>query len=127
MSLDMESVIQLSAEKRHAYLLTQVNINQKIWILTDEHGCVMLNSEDEDCVPIWPAKEFAEYWATGEWSDCKPQAIPLKDWFERWTHGLEGDGVAIAVFPNPDEEGVVVFPDTFEQELKQASKSSKLN
>ena len=126
MTLNMDEVIQLSAEKRHAYLLTQVTLNQKIWILTDEHGCVMLNSEDEDCVPIWPAEQFAKYWATGDWADCSPLAIPLQDWFDRWTKGLEGDGVSIAVFPNPDEEGVVVFPDIFDQELKQKA-SKKLN
>jgi len=126
MTLNMDEVIQLSAEKRHAYLLTQVTLNQKIWILTDEHGCVMLNSDDEDCVPVWPSEQFAKYWATGDWSDCSPLAISLTDWFERWTKGLEGDGVSIAVFPNPDEEGVVVFPDIFDQELKQKA-SKKLN
>ncbi|GAA6186032.1 MULTISPECIES: DUF2750 domain-containing protein [Alteromonadaceae] len=126
MPSQLNDVIQMSPEKRHAYLLTQVTINQKIWILTDEHGCVMLNSEDEDCVPVWPSEEFAEYWATGDWAQCTPKAIPLQDWFERWTGGLEEDGVNIAVFPNPDEEGIVVFPDVFDSELKQRSQS-KLN
>ncbi|GAB2687191.1 DUF2750 domain-containing protein [Aliiglaciecola sp. 3_MG-2023] len=126
MSSQFHDVIQLSPEKRHAYLLTQATIHQKIWILTDEHGCVMLNSEDEDCVPVWPSEEFAKYWATGDWADCTPKAITLSDWFERWTRGLEGDGVNIAVFPNPDEEGIVVFPDVFDSELKERNRS-KLN
>ncbi|GAC15049.1 DUF2750 domain-containing protein [Aliiglaciecola lipolytica] len=126
MPTQLNDVIQMSPEKRHAYLLTQVTIHQKIWILTDEHGCVMLNSEDEDCVPVWPSQEFAEYWATGDWANCTPKAIALKDWFERWTGGLEGDGVNIAVFPNPDEEGIVVFPDVFDSELRKKSQS-KLN
>jgi hypothetical protein len=126
MSLDTHEILQMSADKRHAYLLTQVAINRQIWILTDEHGCVMLNSEDEDCVPVWPAQEFAQFWATGDWANCTAKAIPLQDWLERWTDGLEGDGVNIAVFPNPDEEGVVVFPDVFDKELRQKH-PSKLN
>lgn len=126
MSKDMNEILQMPAEKRHAYLLTQVTLNKQIWILTDEHGCVMLNSDDEDCVPIWPAQEFADYWATGDWAACTPKAIPLQDWFDRWTDGLEGDGVCIAVFPNPDEEGIVIFPDVFDSELRQKH-PSKLN
>ena len=31
----------------------------------------MLNSEEEDCVPVWPNEEFALQWATGEWSECR--------------------------------------------------------
>ena len=48
MSKDMNEILQMPADKRHAYLLTQVTLNKQIWILTDEHGCVMLNSDDED-------------------------------------------------------------------------------
>ncbi|GAB5381469.1 MAG: DUF2750 domain-containing protein [Aliiglaciecola sp.] len=126
MSAQFNDIIQMPAEKRHAYLLTQVSLHKKLWILTDEHGAVMLNSDDEDCVPVWPGEEFAKYWATGDWADCNPQAISLEDWLARWTSGLEGDGVCVAVFPNPEEEGVVVFPDVFDSELREKSKT-KLN
>lgn len=109
----------MPADKRYAYLLKQVVANKEIWILTDEHGCVMLNSEDEDCVPVWPSEDCASYWASGEWSHCTPQAISLQDWLERWTSGLEGDEVCVAVFPNPNEEGIVIFPDEFDDELRK--------
>ena len=97
---------------------------RQIWILTDEHGCVMLNTEDEDCVPVWPHQELAEQWATGEWENCKAEAISLNKWHSRWTYGLEDDELAVVVFPNQNEEGVVLFPDEFDFELKkQASKT----
>ena len=80
MSKDMNEILQMPADKRHAYLLTQVTLNKQIWILTDEHGCVMLNSDDEDCVPVWPAQEFADYWATGYWSStCSDSAHRSKN------------------------------------------------
>ena len=109
---------QYDPEKRLKYLLKEVVANQQIWILTDEDGCVMLNSDDEDCAPVWPDQEFAEAWATGEWADCKAEAISLKVWFSRWTQGLEGDDVAIAVFPNQDEEGLVISAQELDFELK---------
>lgn len=99
--------------------MKEVVSNRQIWILTDEHGCVMLNTDDEDCVPVWPNKEFAELWATGEWESCKAEAISLNKWHSRWTHGLEDDELAVVIFPNQDEDGLVVFPDELDFELKQ--------
>ncbi|OBU43995.1 hypothetical protein AYY27_05265 [Photobacterium damselae] len=115
------------AEKRYKYLVKEVVANREIWILIDEHGCVMLNTEDEDCVPVWPNKEFAEAWATGDWAECKAESISLNKWHSRWTHGLEDDELAVVIFPNQDEDGLVVFPDELDFELKQQVKKTALN
>ncbi|HIF9081603.1 TPA: DUF2750 domain-containing protein [Photobacterium damselae] len=113
------------AEKRYKYLVKEVVTNREIWILVDEHGCVMLNTEDEDCVPVWPNKEFAEAWATGDWAECKAESISLNKWHSRWTHGLEDDELAVVIFPNQDEDGLVVFPDELDFELKQQVKKQR--
>lgn len=118
MSTELQQISQLSAEKRLNYLLKEVNKNKQIWILTDDHGSVMLNSDDEDCIPVWPSSDFATLWATGEWSDCEAKAIVLDTWHQKWTDGLINDNVMIAAFPNPEEEGILLFPDEFEYELK---------
>lgn len=121
MSQELDQVLSMSADKRYIYLLKEVSLKQQVWILTDEHGCVILNNEDEDFVPVWPAQEFAQYWATGDWSECIPKAIPLRDWLSRWTKGLEGDEVNVAVFPNPDEEGLIMSPDEFDNDLRKSN------
>ncbi|WEM44399.1 DUF2750 domain-containing protein (plasmid) [Photobacterium sp. DA100] len=120
----IEQIQGYDAEQRYKYLVKEVVSNREIWILTDEHGCVMLNTDDEDCVPVWPNKEFAESWATGEWEECKAEAISLNKWHSRWTYGLEDDELAIVIFPNQDEDGLVVFPDELDFELKQQAKKS---
>lgn len=118
--MSIESQMALSPDKRYTVLLEEVKSTGKIWILTDEHGCVMLNSEDEDCVPVWPSQIAAQYWATGDWAECKPQAIALEDWLERWTNGLEGDELNVAIYPNPDEAGLILFPDVFDEDLRKS-------
>ncbi|GAL34926.1 DUF2750 domain-containing protein [Vibrio maritimus] len=127
MALEQHQIDEISRydeEKRLKYSVKTMVQERQIWILTDEHGCVMLNTEDEDCVPVWPNQEFAEQWATGEWDNCKAEAISLNKWHSRWTYGLEDDELAVVVFPNQNEEGVVLFPDEFDFELKkQASKT----
>lgn len=113
------SVNKMRSEERFNYCIKEIAKQRKVWILTDEHGCVMLNTEEEDCVPVWPHEAFANQWATGEWEHCKAESISTAKWFSRWTHGLEDDELAVVVFPNDNEEGVVLYPDEFEFELKK--------
>ena len=120
----VNSIQQYSAQKRYHYLIREVLKNRQIWLLADEHGCVMLNAEEQDCVPVWPNREFAQAWATQEWSHCRPEAVSLEKWHNRWTHGLEEDELAIIVFPDQSHEGLLFFPDEFDFELQQAKKSA---
>ena len=122
----IKTIQQYSAQKRYNYLIKEVLKNKQIWLLVDEHGCVMLNSEEEDCVPVWPNKEFAQAWATDEWSHCTAEAISLEKWHNRWTHGLEEDELAIVVFPDQNGEGLIFFPDEFDFELQQAKKHANV-
>lgn len=121
----VNEILKFDAEQRLKYLLKQcVNLKQ-VWLLTDEYGSVMLTTEDEDCIPVWPNKEFAEMWATEDWQGFEPKAIALDDWFKKWTRGLESDELSVVVFPLPEDEGVVLYPDEFDWELKQQSKKSR--
>jgi hypothetical protein len=115
----------MDAEQRLQYCIKEIAENRQVWILKDEHGCVMLNTEDEDCVPVWPSETFASEWATGDWDNCIAESISINKWHSRWTHGLEEDELSIVVFPNINEEGVVLYPDEFDFELKK--RTQKLN
>jgi len=119
-----KDILNLAADKRLKYLLKTVTQQQEIWILIDDIGCVMLNSDEEDCVPVWPNKEFAEAWATGEWQHCHAEKLTLDKWFDRWTPGLLEDELSVAIFPNQSEEGIILFADEFADELHQQQKSS---
>ena len=121
----IKEILKFDAQQRFQYLCKEINKQQQVWLLIDEHGCVMLNTEDEDCVPVWPNKEFAEDWATEEWSHCKAEAIDLNKWTERWTKGLAEDELSVVVFPDKELNGIILFPDEFEYELSlQAKKQS---
>ena len=132
MALTEQEIQQYSsqdAEQRFDHLVKRVVETGEIWILTDQYGSVMLNTDDEECVPIWPDAEFAELWRTGEWAECEPMAISLKQWNFRWTPGLEEDGFAVVVFPLPgqggDENGLVVWPEELDMMLTREVKKSR--
>ena len=126
-SAEYQNILNYDAEQRLRYSLEKIIEHQTLWILIDEHGSVMLNTDDEDCVPVWPLKEFAEAWATGEWQNCQAEAISFAKWKSRWTPGLIEDDLSLVIFPNEQEEGLVLFPDEFEQELtKKAAQFNKV-
>lgn len=110
---------KMTDEQRVSFFIKSAVQTNKIWILKDEHGCVMLNTEDDDCVPVWPDQLSAQAWATGEWKDCQAESVSLNKWFSRWTHGLMDDELAVVVYPDENEQGMVFFPDELEAELKR--------
>ena len=107
-----------STERKKAFVETVLSTNT-IWILTDEDGAVMLVTDDEDCIPVWPNEETAKLWKNAEWADCEPKAISLPDWHEKWTPGMQEDDLCVVIFPVPGEDGEVSFPDELESLLKQ--------
>ena len=121
----LETVDNYNEEQRLTYLIQQTLNHNEVWLLTDEHGCVMLNTEDEDCVPIWPSKALAQAWATGEWQHCQAQAISLKDWQNKWTPGLIDDDLAIVACPNSQEQGIILDPEELDDMLVKAANKRK--
>jgi hypothetical protein len=112
------SVAKDPSERFNLFFKT-ITKDLKIWLLIDEHGSVLLSAEDEDCVPVWPTKAHALQWATGEWDGFKPKPISTAKWKSRWTPGLEDDELSIIVFPDQQCEGIVLYPEEFEQELRK--------
>lgn len=107
----------MTPEARYDYLVEQVKEHQIIWTLQDQDGCVMLTTEEEDCIPMWPTEEAAESWAVDEWSDCQTLAIPYDEFHDRWVPGMEDDDLFVAVFPVLDDLGVVIPPYELDQKL----------
>ncbi|WP_206482864.1 DUF2750 domain-containing protein [Thalassotalea sp. G2M2-11] len=95
---------------------------ETLWLLTDEHGCMMLNSEDEDCVPVWSEQVLADAWINGEWQSCKAEAVTINDWLNRWVPGLVDDDLAVVVNPDQQAMGIVLLPDELAYEIERCRK-----
>ncbi|WP_245785647.1 DUF2750 domain-containing protein [Alkalimonas amylolytica] len=115
---ELNKLVQLTPEQRYEYFVHAAADLDAIWILVDDEGFVLVSAEDERCIPVWPHAELAELWIDGEWSECQAQSIPLATWLEKWTSGLQGDELAIAVFPDAEGPGVVVNPLELEEALQ---------
>lgn len=116
-SKTLKQLTEMTPEARYDYLVEQVKEQQTLWSLQDLDGCVMLTTEEEDCIPMWPTEEAAASWAVDDWADCQTLAIPVDEWLERWVPGMQDDDLFVAVFPVQDDLGVVITPYELEERL----------
>ncbi|MCL1095710.1 DUF2750 domain-containing protein [Shewanella kaireitica] len=116
-SKSLKQITEMTPESRYDYLVEQVKEHKTLWSLQDLDGCVMLTTDDEDCIPMWPTEEAAALWAVDDWKDCQALAIPLDEWLERWVPGMQDDDLFVAVFPVQDDLGVVIPPYELEERL----------
>ena len=110
-------LLEKNAFQRLEESLAIIKSSQTLYILKDEHGCVMLTTDDEDGVPVWPEASLALLWATEDWSDCEAMAISTSEFLEKWVPGMAQDDLMVIVCPVPAEEGEVISPEEFAQQL----------
>lgn len=111
--LNDEEFINSNPTQRLSVFFDYVKAQGEVFILNDSDGCVMLTSDDEEGVPVWPTASLASMWADQEWSGCEPKAISLEVWLARWTNGLSRDFLNVIIAPVPGEESELMAPEDF--------------
>lgn len=93
--------------ERLAYFVEHAKATELVWSLSDKEGFIMLETDDGDCVMVWPDEAFAAQWATEDWEDCEPVSVSLNTFKTEWLPNLMADNVTVAVFPNIEDEGML--------------------
>lgn len=114
---DLDTVPGLSADERHDYFVEKILEGGQVWTLGSDRGMVMMSSDGEEVLPVWPHPDFAAAWASHDWSDCEPVPIELDAWLERWLPGMKRDEVVLAIFPGAGEDTMVVDAAELEETL----------
>ncbi|NDV90644.1 DUF2750 domain-containing protein [Alteromonas sp. 345S023] len=110
-------LLEKNAFDRFEASLQLIKSAGELYILKDEHGCVMLTTDEEDGVPVWPEASLATLWATEDWSDCEPMAISTQEFLSKWVPGMTQDDLMVMVCPVPGEEGEVIAPADFAEKI----------
>ncbi|TRY32582.1 DUF2750 domain-containing protein [Aliiglaciecola sp. M165] len=102
-------ISKLQPEERFDYALTAMVENRELWGLFGENGWLLLQAEEDACVPIWPHESFAKAWEKDDFPDCTPKKIDLDAWLNQWLPGMQKNGTLVLVFPiGDDEEGIML-------------------
>jgi hypothetical protein len=81
---------------------------EEAWALRDADGWVV--SKATDALPLWPHSAFATACTQGPWEGAAPEPVSLDDLLEDLLPLLEEDGLRVAVFPSPDDPGLLLSP-----------------
>ncbi|MEP4891841.1 MAG: DUF2750 domain-containing protein [Aliiglaciecola sp.] len=103
------TISKLQPEARFEYAISRMIESKELWGLFGENGWLLLQAEEDACLPIWPSESFAKAWEKNDFPDCNPKQITLDDWLQQWLPGMEKNGTLILVFPlSEDEEGIML-------------------
>lgn len=117
---EMDAVFALPGPDRYDHFVKRVADWEEVWGLASEGGWVMAGDSDgRQCMPFWPHAAYAEAMAAEEWRDSRPKAIGLSEFLTKWLPGMAKDGLDVAVFPTPDQKGVVVDPLRLKRDLER--------
>lgn len=101
--LTSTSLKTMQSEDRLVYVLDSVVSNGLVWGLMGDEGWVLVTSNEDTCLPIWPSESLAQDWAQAEFPNAKPAQISLDDWQGSWLPGMDKNGTLVLICPMPDE------------------------
>ncbi len=94
------------AERRMNRLLEAAN--EKIWLIRNDDGPVLLEDEDgRRAIPLWPDEVSAAAMLRGNWGSFKTEAIEHRH-LVGWLENLSDEGVDIAAYPDRDLNGYIL-------------------
>lgn len=112
MTTQAEQESQLPARERAELLVDRVLESKVIWGLMGAEGWIMVDSETQTCLPLWPDEASVAFWQRKDLPDSKPQAIALDEFTGTWLPGLKKNQIGLVLFPSGSlREGIVTSAD----------------
>ena len=116
---EFRSALLLPASRRYAYFVKKAASHGEVWGLRGEGGWVVAaDNEEIQHFPVWPHARFAEACAEGPWAGEQSVAVDIDEWVEAWLPKLGEDGMRVAVFQTPEDQGVGVAPERLKRDLE---------
>lgn len=108
---DISRLLGLSKEEKYRYVLEQLVTRQEVWIVYDEDGMVLFESDrGEVVIPVWPHREIAQLFCVDEYADCQPGTVALDDFLKNEMKEAEEQGFLISLMPVPGTLAVLADP-----------------
>jgi hypothetical protein len=114
---EVHRFLALPAEDRAVSFFQLVADWEEAWGLEDPQGWVV--AKETDALPLWPHASFAAACARGAWKGALAAALSVDDLLQDLLPILEADGLRVAVFPSPDDPGVLLSPRQFRERLER--------
>ena len=111
-------MLRLDAAQRYSYFIKRVADWQAAWGLWDDGWAMVGDDDGRTGFPLWPAREYADACASGEWAAYRPEQISLADLTSELLVRLREGGVHVGVFPTSSSKGLLVQPNELATSLR---------
>lgn len=117
-SKQIAAVIALQSKDRYEHFIKVIADWQEVWALY-QNGWALAGADDGATVfPLWPAREYAQLCAEGEWKGYEPRAISLNELMDDLLPKLKKDGLLPGVFYTPSNKGLTPSVDEFKSAIE---------
>jgi hypothetical protein len=113
----MQAVLALPASRRFEHFVKVVADRQQVWGLHHDGWALAAADDGTPVFPLWPAPDYAQACALGEWAAHAPRAIGLDDFIRALLPKLKAEGVLPGVFFTPAGRGLTPSVDTLQAAL----------
>ena len=100
----------LSAEERSELLIMYCENAGEIWMLQGEQGFIMMETDTDLSLPVWPHKDFAVNWQNEHGVVAQPQVVDIDTFVSTWAPGLEANNTTIVAFPFAGKDENMILP-----------------
>ncbi len=115
---ELQAVSSADGRHRYEYFIHRVCDAKALWGLYNDGWASVAGEEGEQLIPLWPHHDFAQAFATGNWTGFEPRKIALDEFLDAWIPGMLSKGINPAVFPVPTGTSVVVTAEDLEENLR---------
>ena len=102
----IQAVTQLPGPRRYEHFVKVVADWEEAWGLWDDGWALAGTKDGSPVFPLWPAKEYAQLCATGDWENYQPESIALEVLMNELLPKLRNDGVLPGIFYTQENKGV---------------------
>jgi len=115
---EIESVLKIDGRERFNYLVKRIADEERAWGLWRDGWALMEDIDGVSVFPLWPAYEYAQRCAAGDWAGYLPSEISLGNLLDELAPKLAARGIHLGVFPTPSGKGVRIGSGEFCRALR---------
>ncbi len=117
----IEAVLALDGPSRYRRFVKQIVDHGFVWSLYDRGWAMAETSDGKRSFPVWPAEDYAELCAEGDWAGYKATKFTFEHFVDEVLPELKEEGSQIAIFLCRDKGAVIPDIDDLLQDLEAES------
>lgn len=107
---EVAAVPTMTDEELLEYFLYRVFETDEIWGLKEDGQWQTRQWLDQETMPVWPYKRYADDAATGDWAQCKPCAESIESFTYQTLNRLAKLGNIVEIMPRTSNAGCLINP-----------------